>query len=871
MLIKTYYDIILQVHTVSHLLFSLFAAGNIALIAAFVLFSHSEEYSFKIRRQLNLLGLILSAILVVSFIINYRSMPVVTVKTIIIATIFKVINLSVFIIGLGIYWMGIWKRDLKRKTVFIILLFSSSISFVMNNFYFIQKMNIGESITGGYPDIFITAVILLFALAAWHEVTVKEQYLETKSYNLFNVSRIERIIPLLSLIAISAVMYFHSSKLESTFVRHLIILMIPYFIFLFFSELYSYRSEDALLSVLSVSPTGIHITDRKFRKTYFINKSLSEIFRSSEISPDLITGNTIPEELKRKIIDSVSEQKTLDNVEMVLSRSDGTCFNAQCKIVPAKYYSYNIVILWIWDITDRKKYEGMILQQKNSAETTSFYKSELLDNLSNRMQSGYVTMKLEEGWPDFIFTGMNKRILEIFNFKNDVTGRRFRDLFPDPNAELVAQFIDVLNTGISLKRELQVRRISKYFMILIFKASEDEVACLIDDITDSKYKERVLVERERELSALLGNLPGMVYRCRNDKEWTMYFVSQGSLDLSGYKPEELVEGGGVCWNDLIHPDDREKVWLAGQDSLKKKESYYLDYRIITKDLSIKYVWEKGAGVFDENDELLFLEGFIFDITKQKEAENVLRENEMRTKEIEKARALGQMAGGIAHDLNNRLMGIGSYTSLIDIKVKDLNIKKYTEGIQESVLKSSELIDDLLTFARQSDIVIDIFSIHSMLREIILKVSDEFPEDIKISSTFNASDDNVRGDSKQIFKAVFDIVSNAKDAMPLGGDISICTENKIIDNISLSDITEGDAKKKFIVIKISDSGIGIEKENLNRIFDPFYTTKPVGKGTGLGLSAVYGAIQSHKGAITVDSTPGKGTLFSVYLPVILTEV
>ncbi len=868
-LIRTYSDIFLQVYTESALSSHLFDAGKVILAAAFILFGHSRESLFKIRRELNLIGLILITVLIISYLINYNpvSEPA-AVKSVARATFAGVINFSPFIIGLGIYWMSIWKKDVKTKVVYLIILSSSFLSFILNNVYFTRKMISAGWITGGFVDLIGTAAILLIALAAFHELKFKEQFKKKSGYNLFYVSRIERIIPVISLISMLAVLYFSISKLDAVLIRSLILLLIPYCVFLLFFELYSYRSEDAILSVLSVSPTGIHITDREFKKTYFVNDSLTDMLRSTDIPPDFIIGNTISEGIKRKIIRKISEDKTLENLETVLARDDGSRFNAMCKIIPAKYYSYEVVISWIWDITDRKKYEGAILQQKYSAEIASQYKSEILNNLSNRMQSGYVTMKLDNsGWPDLVFTGMNKRILEIFNFENDLIGRHFKEIFPAPDNELIFQFLEILNTGVSLKRELTVKRISKIFTVLIFKASEDEVACLIDDITESKIKEKKLVERERELTILLGNLPGMVYRCRNDRDWTMYFVSQGSLELCGYKPEELVEGGIVRWNELIYPDDREKVWLEGQDLLKMKQSYYLDYRIITKDSTIKYVWEKGQGVFDENNELLFLEGFILDITKQKEAEAVLRSSESREKEVEKARALGMLAGGIAHDLNNKLMGIGSYTSLIDMKLDDQSLKKYTDGIQESIVKSTELIENLLIFARQIDIRTDIFSIHSMLRELTLKRPGEVNERFTLSAAFAAVEDNVKGDYRQIYKALSGVILNAKDAMPDGGIINISTENKTIDNELLSELSEGDAKKIFIVIKISDSGLGIEKEHLGRIFDPFYTTKPVGKGMGLGLSAVYGTIQSHKGAITVESNPGKGTSFYIYLPVI----
>ncbi|PKL18545.1 MAG: hypothetical protein CVV49_05565 [Spirochaetae bacterium HGW-Spirochaetae-5] len=868
-LIRTYYDLVLNVYSGSVFPVYLFAAANAVLIIAFIIFSYSEESAFKVKRQMNLIGLIFVTILMISFLVNYNAATAsISPWSVLRTSVFGVINISAFIIGLGIYWTGVWKKDFKRKSVFGIILLSTFASFILNNLFFAKKIIVNESITGGFPDLLGTCAILLIGFAAWNEIYYKETFKEAESYSLFYVSRIERIIPVLTLIAMLAVLYFNLSKLDSMMIRILIIMMIPYTVFLLFFELYSYRSEDALLSILSVSPTGIHITDRKFTKTFFINKSLFDMFKSLEIPPDLIIGNGIKDEDKDKIIKSISSKRSLDNLEIIMKRPDGTKFNAQCRIIPARYYSYDIVISWIWDITERKKYEGTILKQKYSAEIASLYKSELLNNLSNRIQSGYVTMKSDDnGWPDFTLTGMNKRILELFNFKDDLTGEKMRKIFPDVEPGLIARFFEVLNTGVSVKRELYFKEIDKIFLFLIFRASEDEVACLIDDITESKRKEKELVERERELSTLLGNLPGMAYRCINDRNWTMLFVSQGSLELSGYDPEELAGSSGVSWNDVIHPDDRDRVWVEVQESLDMRESFHIDFRIISRGMKIKHVWEKGLGVFDDNDNLLFIEGFILDITKQKEAEAVLREHELRENEIEKARALGQMAGGIAHDLNNRLMGIGSYTSLIDMKVKDINIKKYTGGIQESIIKSTELIENLLIFARQSDIISDIFSIENMIREISFKALEDFPESIIVSRSFNTVSNNVKGDYKQLYKAVYDIILNAKDAMPDGGEITITTENKTIDNTLLSDLTKGEMDKLFIVVKISDSGYGIDKNNLSRIFDPFYTTKPVGKGKGLGLSAVYGTIQAHNGAITVDSDTGKGTTFSIYLPVV----
>jgi PAS domain S-box-containing protein len=841
----------------------LLSLGNLGIITALILFSHSYDTVFKNKRQLYIIGLTIISLFVAVYIINYNRDNIPDFKT---PGIFaEGLNLSVFIIGLEIFWINIRKKEEKRKVVYITLLLAVFITFIINNFYLSGTAS--SFAIPLYVELLSTFAILLIGFAGWFEINIKDEYHDDKTYSLFFVSRIERIIPVLSIIILMTVFYFNSHKLNEMLIRTSIIIFIPFILFLLVYEWYSFRSEDALLSILSLSPSGILITDRNFEKIYFINDSLKRIFKSSDIPPDLVISRNTSDELKERIREFIPAGKSLENAETVFIRPGGTAFNAQCRIVPAKYYSYDVVISWIADITERKKYENLILKQKYSAEIASLHKTELLDNLSNRIQSGYVTMKPHpEGWPDFVLTGMNKRGLELFNYSEDLTGRMLRELFPDFEEKIINRFFKVLNTGIAIKRELNFKKLGKVFTVLMFKASDDEVACLIDDITEVKARERELVERERELRSLLGNYPGMAYRCRNEIEWPLLFVSPGAYDLCGYTLDELLEGGKINWGDIVFPDDREKVWHNVQVALENRDTFNVEYRIRSKEGHIKRVWAKGSGIYDDNGDFMFIEGFIVDITKEREAEAVLRENDLKEKEIEKAKAIRQMAGGIAHDLNNRLMGMASYTSLIDMKVKDINIKKYTDGIQESIKKSTELIDDLLLFARQADINRNIFSVHDMLQDMIIRLSEDLPREITVNTSFMAASDSINGDLRQICRSIYDIAINARDAMIDGGIISITTENRKIEEGNLLDLTEGDADRLFIVIKISDTGPGIEKENLGRIFDPFFTTKPVGKGRGLGLSAVYGTIQSHRGAITVDSKPGKGTTFSIYLPV-----
>lgn len=863
---RAYYDLVIHNFNLLPGSYLMFVIGNISVIIAFLMFSHSSEVSFKIKRQLNLLGLIFITIIIISYVINYMPLSAtVTVTRIIYTTISSVINISAFIIGMGIYWISIRNKSDKRKVVFILLLLSVFSTFMMNNFYYSPRLIAGKPVTGSYFDLFPTLTMLLILMAAYHETSIAESETKNRAYNLFYVPRVERIIPVISIIIILICFYINAVKADLFLIRTLLLIFIPYCFFLLFFELYSHRSEDAMLAIMGVSPAGVHITDRRMSNTYFVNQSLADLYRGYNMPPDFITlGRPSPE--KERIKNLIPVLKSMEYSELPVRRADGTEFDAECIIIPARYYSYDIIITWIVDITDRKKYQEMILEQKQIAESRNIYLDSLLDNLSNKILSGYATLRMEdEEWPDFTITRANKVIKERLNLPTDILGRRFREVFPEFYLKHTERLFSVLSTGESMRIEFHDFKLNRFFNLVIFKTQDDEVGCLIDDITGKKQQERELVEREREISTLLGNLPGMAYRCTNSIDLTLLFASEGSTELAGYRPRELTGEPGRPWSELIHPEDREFVWKSKQKAVKDRKKFNINYRIVSRDSSIKHVWDKGLGIFDVTGNLIFLEGFIFDVTKEKEAELILQNFEKREREMDKARALGQLAGGIAHDINNKLMAIGSCASLLELKFKEDEIKKYTGRIQDGIKQSAELIDNLLTFARQSNRVTEIIPIHEILNKLVQKFKSETPGNITIDYTPDAQFDKINGDFRQLEKAISGIVSNGVEAMPDGGQILIKTENRRIDETPLFEENRIRGDHQAIIISISDTGIGIENENLSRIFDPFFTTKPVGKGSGLGLSAVYGAIQANNGIIKVASTPGSGTTFIIYLP------
>ncbi len=206
---------------------------------------------------------------------------------------------------------------------------------------------------------------------------------------------------------------------------------------------------------------------------------------------------------------------------------------------------------------------------------------------------------------------------------DNLLGNKLTELLPPsvsgPAMDCIRQ---VLETGEmkSLEYTLEINGQPRHFEARMVKMDDSSVISASRDITERKEAEYALRDNERKLSTFMDNLPGMVYYCANDEDWTMEFVSQGSLAFTGYAPRSLINSAEISYNDIIHPDDRQMVYQAVQDGLDRRSYYSMEYRIITRDGNVKFVWEQGKGAFDENDSLTRLEGLIIDVSERKQAE-----------------------------------------------------------------------------------------------------------------------------------------------------------------------------------------------------------------------------------------------------------
>jgi len=256
-----------------------------------------------------------------------------------------------------------------------------------------------------------------------------------------------------------------------------------------------------------------------------------------------------------------------------------------------------------------------------------------------------------------------------------------------------------------------------------------------------------------------------------------------------------------------------------------------------------------------------------DVTDRKQIEAALRDSEAKLRQTQKMDAIGQLAGGMAHDFNNQLSIILGYADMLKIEAAHSKVNKYAAHICEAVHRSADLTRNLLAFARKGQNQTKPVQVQKIILETIEMLSRTIDKRIEIRHLFNASSDLVLGDPSQLQHAFINLGVNARDAMSANGCLVFETMCLMVDDVFVArhggEIDVG----LHIKVSVSDTGSGMTDEVKKHLFEPFFTTKPVGKGTGLGLASVYGTIKNHKGTMEVHSEVGRGTSFDLFLPLI----
>ena len=376
---------------------------------------------------------------------------------------------------------------------------------------------------------------------------------------------------------------------------------------------------------------------------------------------------------------------------------------------------------------------------------------------------------------------------------------------------------------------------------------------------------RDLEENRRLLFTLMSNLPGMAYRCRNDADWTMKFVSEGALELTGYSPGSIIMNRDIAYGELIHHQDRDRVWEEIQAAVSQKLPFVVIYRIVTRQGDTRWVWEKGRGIFSENGDLIALEGFVSDITELKQAESDREKLQEQLTQAQKMESVGRLAGGVAHDFNNMLTVILGFThAAMDQLDPSGPIYRDLAEVRNAAQRSADLTKQLLTFARKQIIDPKVIDLNDTVQQMMGMLKRLLGETIQVAWH---PEDNlwpVKMDPSQIDQILANLCVNARDAIAGIGEITIETGMKTFDQ-AYCDLHPEFSPGDFVLLVFTDTGCGMDQSTMDNLFEPFFTTKDLGRGTGLGLATVYGIVKQNNGFIHVSSEPGQGTTFRIYLP------
>lgn len=311
---------------------------------------------------------------------------------------------------------------------------------------------------------------------------------------------------------------------------------------------------------------------------------------------------------------------------------------------------------------------------------------------------------------------------------------------------------------------------------------------------------------------------------------------------------------------MVHPEDRDLVLSAVQKAIEKRKPYEIVHRLIRSDGKERIIHEVAEIFYDDSTgKPLKMVGTAHDITERKKME----EQYLRTQRIE---CIGTLASGIAHDLNNILTPILMYVDLLSMEVKNTEYAAIIPNIRSSAQRGAELVKQILSFARGVEgHRVTVNPIH-LIREITNIVRDTFPKNINLSLENPLDVWPVEADPTQLHQVLLNLCVNARDAMPNGGKLVLTVKNCEIDDVFASMNPQANPGH-YVALSVGDSGLGMEKDVINRIFEPFFTTKDTGKGTGIGLSTVQAIVKSHGGFLHVYSEKNQGSVFKVYLPAV----
>jgi PAS domain S-box-containing protein len=378
---------------------------------------------------------------------------------------------------------------------------------------------------------------------------------------------------------------------------------------------------------------------------------------------------------------------------------------------------------------------------------------------------------------------------------------------------------------------------------------------------ERKHAEDALREGEKRYRAVVEDMPAMI--CRFMPDGLLTFVNSYYCSFFMKYKEELI---GQNFFDFIPEDEKEKVKKIFQSMNRKRPTVVQEYQVVEQDGTKSWQEWTYRALFDEHDQLMEYQAIGRDITEQKVAQDERNKLERQLYQAQKIEAIGTLAGGIAHDFNNILSAVIGHSELAMLYLpKKSKARQNLKKILDSAYRARKLVNLIQTISLEGEAEPKPVQIHLIVNEALKLLRASLPATIDIHQSIAIESDTVLCDPGHIHQVVMNLCANAQYAMrENGGTLSLTLTPQDINShtaASYPDIHPG----PYVKLTVSDTGYGMDRSTIERIFDPYFTTKEIDMGTGLGLAVVHGIVKSYGGKINASSQPGKGTTFEILFP------
>jgi two-component system cell cycle sensor histidine kinase/response regulator CckA len=464
---------------------------------------------------------------------------------------------------------------------------------------------------------------------------------------------------------------------------------------------------------------------------------------------------------------------------------------------------------------------------------------------------------------------IGKHVIGTIVPKNETTGRNLREMIDDITKHPLEYKNNLNQNTCSDGESVWVTWTNE--AILDASGKLVEVLSIGNDVTELKLAQEALRKSEFWLNSIFNSLEEAVFVVTPDRK--LANINDAAKRIFGYSRAELRN----LSTEVLHVDHEH--YLEFGRRIKKAfdngEAANFEFEAKRKNGEIFPTKHTDSLLKNKQGEPLGIVSVVRDITGQKREKEEKKTLEAQLQRAEKMEAIGTLAGGVAHDLNNVLSGIVSYPDLLLMDLpEDSPLRKPILTMQSAGEKAVAIVQDLLTMARRGVVIADVVNLNDIISKYLKSLEYEnlisFHPGVEVKTKLEADLPNLSGSSVHLSKIVMNLVSNAAEAMPHGGKIFISTENRYVDRplSGYDSVEDGD----YVVLTVSDPGEGISPKDMKRIFEPFYTKKVMGRsGTGLGMAVVWGTVKDHNGYIDVHSTERKGTTFTLYFPATREEI